>query len=86
MSIDELGLFKLAGKNETDHNTIFVDVNIQLNPARADPRRTESRLLQMLSQSPIFFLFHCMLEDSVQTGSVCNTNFGLTGKLFANFG
>ena len=28
MSIDELGLFKLAGKNETDHNTIFVDVNI----------------------------------------------------------
>ena len=65
--------------------TIMVQY-VQLNPARADPRRTESILLQMLSQSPNFFLFHCKLEDSVQTGPVCNANFGLTGKIFANFG
>ena len=42
-------------------NAQIESIQIQLNPARADPRRTEFRLEQMGIQSPNFFLFDFML-------------------------
>ena len=47
-----------------DPMPLFSSTLIQLNPARADPRRTEFRLQQMVILSPNFILFDSMKVET----------------------